>query len=231
VRVLITAGGTEEPIDGVRSLTNTSTGATGATLARHFAEHGADVLLLHAARSIPETDGLWSETFVTFADLESALRHRLEYEHWDAVIHCAAVSDYSVASVAVDGEDVDEPGRTKIASGRDVVIRLSPNPKLIDLLKTWSSNPDVTIVGFKLTNDPDPNARRTHVLALLGRGTTDLVVHNDLTEIDGSSHRAEIWTADEPIVRTTTKDELSEALWGLIHPSGRSHAGKPEKNP
>jgi phosphopantothenoylcysteine synthetase/decarboxylase len=215
--VLVTAGGTEEPVDGVRMLTNTSTGATGAALARHFAENGADVLLLHAARSVLETDGLRCETFVTFADLESGLRRLLEHEHWDAVIHCAAVSDYSVVSVTIDGEDVDDPSRAKIPSGRDVIIRLSPTPKLIDLLKTWSSNPDVTVVGFKLTNDPDPNARRAHVLALLGRGTTDLVVHNDLGEIDGARHRAEIWTADEPIVRTATKDELSEALWGLIH--------------
>jgi phosphopantothenoylcysteine decarboxylase/phosphopantothenate--cysteine ligase len=46
--ILITSGGTEEPIDGVRSITNTSTGHTGAELATWFADHGANVTLLHS---------------------------------------------------------------------------------------------------------------------------------------------------------------------------------------
>ena len=53
MRVLVTAGGTEEPIDGVRRLAKLSTGATGATIAAHFAERGAEVLLLHGERAAP----------------------------------------------------------------------------------------------------------------------------------------------------------------------------------
>ncbi len=65
----MTAGGTEEPIDSVRRLTNTSTGATGAVLARTFVEKGADVLLLHAQRASIGEMPVRCETFVTFADL------------------------------------------------------------------------------------------------------------------------------------------------------------------
>ena len=106
--------------------------------------------------------------------------------------------------------------RSKISSGREVVIRLAPNPKLIDGLKTWSRNPSIQVVGFKLTNEPDPAKRAAQVRALLARGTTDLVVHNDLNEIEDEHHKAEIWTPDGPIARTKTKTELADALFELL---------------
>jgi len=217
MKILLTAGGTEEPVDGVRRLTNTSTGATGGVLARHFADCGAEVLLLHAERAPLADLDLERDTFVTFADLEAALHRHLVGHNWDAVVHLAAVSDYSIASVEVDGRRVTHGDRGKIGSGREVVIRLTPNPKLIDSLKTWSRNPTVQVVGFKLTNEPDPADRATQVRALLARGITDFVVHNDLCEIEGESHLAEIWNPDGPIARTTTKTELAHALFEILH--------------
>jgi len=217
MKILVTAGGTEEPVDGVRRLTNTSTGATGGVLARHFADCGAEVLLLHAERaSLAELD-LERDTFVTFADLEAALRRHLGGHNWDAVVHLAAVSDYSVASLEVDGRRVAHGDRGKIGSGLDVIIRLAPNPKLIDSMKSWSRNPSIQIVGFKLTNQLDQAKRAAQVQALLDRGTTDLVVHNDLSEIEGEDHKAEIWNPKGPVARTTTKTELAHALFELLH--------------
>ena len=67
----MTAGGTEEPIDSVRSLTNTSTGATGAVLARTFIEKGAEVLLLHAERASIGEVPAWRETFVGYIHRKS----------------------------------------------------------------------------------------------------------------------------------------------------------------
>ena len=216
MKVLVTAGGTEEPVDGVRRLTNTSTGATGGVLARRFSELGAHVLLLHAERAPLDGIDVERETFTTYADLEGSLRRHLEYRWWDAVVHLAAVSDYSVASVEVDGLPVPHGDRGKIGSGAEVVIRLEPNPKLIDELKRWSRNPAIRVVGFKLTNHPDLEVRKAKVDELLARGVADLVVHNDLAEIDGESHPAVIWTHREPIARTSTKIELAEALFALL---------------
>ena len=217
MKILVTAGGTEEPVDGVRRLTNTSTGATGGVLARHFADCGAEVLLLHAERAPLGTVNVERDTFVTFANLEAALLHHLASHDWDAVVHLAAVSDYSVASVEVDGRQVAHGDQGKIGSGREVVIRLAPNPKLIDDLKTWSRNPSIKVVGFKLTNEVDPDVRTAQVRALLDRGTTDLVVHNDLGEISGEHHPAEIWNPKGPVAQTTTKTELAQALFELLH--------------
>ena len=216
MKILITAGGTEEPVDGVRRLTNSSTGATGGMIARIFAEKGADVLLLHAERASLDSIGVEHDTFVTFADLENALRSHLGEVDWDAIIHLAAVSDYSVASIDVDGRSVAHGNQGKIGSGHEVVIRLSPNPKLIDSLKTWSRNKSIRVIGFKLTNEPDPALRTTRVRALLDRSAVDIVVHNDLGEITAHSHPAEIWSRQGPLVRTATKKELAEALWALL---------------
>jgi len=216
MKILITAGGTEEPVDGVRRLTNSSTGATGGMIARTFAENGAEVLLLHAERTSLDSKGVEHDTFVTFTDLENALRSHLGEVDWDAIIHLAAVSDYSVASIDVDGRSVAHGNQGKIGSGHEVVIRLSPNPKLIDSLKTWSRNKSIRVVGFKLTNEPDPALRATRVRALLDRSAVDIVVHNDLGEISARSHPAEIWSRQGPLVRTATKEELAEALWALL---------------
>ena len=216
MRILVTAGGTEEPVDGVRRLTNTSTGATGGVLAQTLAENGAEVLLLHAARAPLDLIAVQRDTFVTFADLENALRRHLGASDWDAVVHLAAVSDYSVASVDVDGHSVPHGDQGKIDSGHEVVIRLTPNPKLIDSLKSWSRNRAIRVIGFKLTNDPDPADRAARVRALLDRGAIDFAVHNDLGEMTAHRHPAEIWSRQGPLHRTATKKELAEALWALL---------------
>jgi len=216
MRVLVTAGGTEEPVDGVRRLTNSSTGATGSTVARHFRACGAEVLLLHAERAPVAATEMECDTFVTFTDLETALRRHLGQSSWDAVIHLAAVADYSVVSIEVDGRVVPHGDQGKISGGAEMLIRMKSNPKLIDKLKSWSRNPAIRIVGFKLTNNPDPTAQKEKIHALLARGTTDLVVHNDLGEITPDRHSAEIWGPLGPLIRIETKEELAEALFDLL---------------
>jgi phosphopantothenoylcysteine decarboxylase/phosphopantothenate--cysteine ligase len=214
LKVLITAGGTAEPVDGVRRLTNLSTGRTGAVIARELAERGAEVLLLHAEGAASADAPVERETFVTFADLENALKKNLAARAWDTVIHLAAVSDYSVDAIEVDGQVLTGSG--KIASGREVVIRLRPNPKLIDGLKKWSRNPDLVVVGFKLTNEPEPGKRADRVQALLDRKITDLVVHNDLSEIDDDRHLATIYDPNGVVARTESKERLARELWRLL---------------
>ena len=220
MRVLLTAGGTEEPIDSVRRITNTSSGATGAALAAHFAERGAEVVLLHAERAAAGMPDVERVGFVSFAELEAALRRLLGERRFDAVVHLAAVSDYAVGSVEVDGRPWGGGSRAKIPSGREVVVRLRPNPKLIDSLRAWSCNPEVVIVGCKLTDDPDPAARDAAARALLDRGAADLVVHNDVREIDGARHAATISGRRGALARTETKRQLAAELYRLLADGG-----------
>lgn len=179
LRVLVTAGGTAEPVDGVRVLTNTSTGATGAGIVAHLRRAGHEVVLLRgrtAAR--PDVPGE-EEEFGSFADLDAALGRWLGGRPFDAVIHAAAVSDYGVEAIEVDGR-VERPGEGKLGTQGAVRLRLKPHPKLISGLRQRSAHPGVAVVAFKLTRRAAPAAIATAVSELFRRSHPDLVVHNDL---------------------------------------------------
>src|SRR5882724_9834730 len=150
LRVLVTSGGTAEPIDGVRVLTNTSTGRTGAGLAGHFARCGHEVVLLRAQSSAAAPPLCREETFFTFDELDSALTRLLGGEHFDAIVHAAAVGDFRVASVNMDGAEPSR-GRAKLPSDQTCCLELRPTPKLVESLLARSLNPALGIVAFKLT--------------------------------------------------------------------------------
>lgn len=214
LHVLVTAGGTTEPVDAVRVLTNTSTGATGALIADRLAAAGHEVVLLRAKGAAAATGAGHDETFVTFADLEAGLRRLLGTGSFDAVIHAAAVSDYAVDQVA--GAD-SEGG--KITSDGAPLLQLRPNPKLVDALRALSPRP-LTIVAFKLTHGADAAQADAAVRRLFARSGADYVVHNDLTarSADGK-FPADILRADGTLAvhcpdRVSLAMELSRLLEG-----------------
>ena len=179
LRVLVTAGGTSEPVDGVRVLTNTSTGATGALIATQLARAGHEVVLLRAQAAVPAEGPCREETFVTFDQLEAGLRRLLDGEAFDAVIHAAAVSDYRV-DLVVMADAADSVGSGKLPSGGAPVLKLKPNPRLVDQLRDWSRRP-FTLVAFKLTHGAEAGEAEAAVRRLFDRSGADLVVHNDLS--------------------------------------------------
>lgn len=182
LRVLITAGGTVEPVDGVRVLTNTSTGATGALIATQLSRAGHEVVLLRAQGAVAADGPCREETFVTFAHLEAALRRLLAAEQFDAVIHAAAVSDYGVDMVVMadGGAPVVAGPDGKIASGGAPVLKLRANPRLVDGLRGLSGAP-FTLVAFKLTHGAECRQVGEAVRRLFAHSGADYVVHNDLT--------------------------------------------------
>ncbi|HEY3756268.1 MAG TPA: bifunctional phosphopantothenoylcysteine decarboxylase/phosphopantothenate--cysteine ligase CoaBC [Opitutaceae bacterium] len=186
LRVLVTSGGTSEPIDDVRVLTNTSTGRTGARIAEYLQDRGHEVTLLHA-RSAPAAQVQTNEAYFSFSDLASALARQLGEHEYDAVIHAAAVGDFGIESIRV-GDAVFAPGAGKIASKAAPTLILKPNRKLLPELRTLSRNPAIQVVGFKLTSGAarsdggGEGAAPREVLAILEASGADLIVHNDLAE-------------------------------------------------
>lgn len=219
LRLLITAGGTKIPIDGVRSITNSSSGKTGASLAKYFSAHGYDVTLLRASDS-PGVPGIREKTFVTFDDLRESLSRELSTETYDVVIHAAAVSDYSVASI--EGDDGPfTPRKGKIDSNSLLTLNLKRTPKLVDSIKSQSKNRSVKVVAFKLTNGSDEAERQNSILRLAQHARPDLIVHNDLSEIDESHHRTTIYSAEKPerlrvVAKAETKTETASSLDRLV---------------
>ncbi|MES2697931.1 MAG: bifunctional phosphopantothenoylcysteine decarboxylase/phosphopantothenate--cysteine ligase CoaBC [Verrucomicrobiota bacterium] len=217
LRVLVTSGGTAEPIDGVRVIANTSTGATGALIAEYFSQRGHDVTLLRA-RSAVAAPGVREVEFFTFAELDVALAKVLGEADFDAVIHAAAVSDFAVESIEVGGM-AQVPGAAKLASGEAPVLRLRKNRKLLDGLRSLSRNRYVRVVGFKLTNGASAAETQAAVTAMATSGAVDFVVHNDLAQRAGAGGQfpAAIWSGEgEPLERCAGRAELAEALERLL---------------
>ena len=179
--ILITSGGTSEPIDPVRSITNTSTGTTGAMIAETMLGLGHTVRFLSAENSVQPradelgaTDHFTSGHFSTYADLAKTLQASLAENKFDAVIHAAAVSDYSMA---------DGTLKTKTDSAAEMTLKLKKNPKLLDSIRKWSKNPDVKIVAFKLTATRDLAERKARLQHLIDNSKPDFVVVNDQNEM------------------------------------------------
>lgn len=191
LKVLVTAGGTQEKIDQVRVLSNLSTGRTGVEMARNLHELGLDVTLLLASSSPYRTQSgmdlrpqssFTLKTFTDYQSLKDLLFHEVKNESYDVLIHSAAVSDYSVDKIqSTDGKDLQSE---KISGAGDIVLRLKKNPKLIDEVKALSKNKNIRLIGFKLTSHSSEEQIYEKVSQLFSMAHCDFVVHNDTTQID-----------------------------------------------
>lgn len=180
VRAVITAGGTAEPIDDVRVITNLSTGRFGAALANALIARGAQVTLLasHALASHPEwlSDGIDLRPFGSFDDLSSCLDAACSTP-LDLLLMAAAVSDY---------RPVRAPG--KIRSDQEALtLRLVRTPKLLETLRR-RCGPDTTLVGFKLLSGVDTDALVAAARHQIATCELDWTVANDLVEIRDGQH-------------------------------------------
>ncbi len=218
MKVLITSGATREPIDRVRFISNISTGGTGAVIADEFARNGIDTTLLLGvgAKRPDRMSEVRVQEYESFLDLDSKLQTLLRNELFDAVIHAAAVSDYSVA----------HPYSGKIDSDLDEMkVILKRNFKIVERLKDYSQDRGLTrVVAFKLTDNPAFAQQLQAVQKLSMNPAVDYVVHNDLSQITPEgrpdSHHFSIFRQDRMISETDTKLGLAELLIKLLRGSG-----------
>ncbi len=194
MRVLITSGGTREYIDAARFITNLSSGRTGRVIAELFASRGCRTVCLCAqSAQKPSGRNITVKEFVSFRDLDLGLKRALGARAFDAVVHLAAVSDYS-PSVIEAGAEKFRPGRSAKLSSEFPVIKLvlKKNFKIIDRIKKYAAagrRPEPLLIGFKLTSGAPAAQVLKKVRAL---DCADLVVHNDLAEI-GKTHPFHIY--------------------------------------
>ena len=218
MKVLVTSGATREPIDSVRFISNLSSGRTGVAICEALAAHGFGVTQVHGVDSAIAAGVFQRESFTDHASLDAILRRLLKDGTLGAVIHTAAVGDFTVAEPA---------SRRKLDSGRELVIRLRPNKKIIDGIRSYAANLDLTLIGFKLTHDPDAGTRARAVLELLRRSRADFVVHHDVATIgSGAGHQFVIHARDgEDLSRCAGREALATALVTLLErQDSRSHA-------
>jgi phosphopantothenoylcysteine synthetase/decarboxylase len=174
MRVLVTSGGTREPVDDVRVLTNSSTGRLGARLADVFAESGYDVHLLHGQGAAQPRAVVTRQVFNDSTQLADLLEKHVPGA--TVVLHAAAVADF-----------IPDPVSGKISSEQDeLVLVLRRAPKLIDRLRELA--PEALLIGFKLTASRTLEERLALSRALLSRARLDLVVSNEMARVDEHDH-------------------------------------------
>jgi phosphopantothenoylcysteine decarboxylase/phosphopantothenate--cysteine ligase len=167
LKVLVTAGPTQEPIDPVRVVTNRSTGTMGYALARAAAERGADVTLVSGPTCLETPPGVQRVDVTTTKEMHTAVQQHADA---DLVLMAAAVADYTPARTA--------PSKIKKGDTDELVLRFR---RTSDILKTLGEQkrPHQQLVGFALeTDDELPNARRK----LEAKNLDWIVLNNPLEE-------------------------------------------------
>ena len=187
-RILITAGGTREPIDSVRYIGNLSSGRTASRLADELIDAGHNVTWLGAENAVTPRRSCAMPRFSSFDDLALQLQVLLSENEFDVVIHAAAVSDFSVASILTPEGDTLDGSKAKLSSGSDLLLRLKSNPKLLSKIRSWSKNRLLHVIGFKLTDSGDVQQQIDAVKKQFDESGVDAVVHNDLADISCEAH-------------------------------------------
>jgi phosphopantothenoylcysteine synthetase/decarboxylase len=217
MRALVTLGGTREYIDAVRFITNLSTGGTGRVIAERLASRGCKVACLCAAGAQrPSGENIGVTDFIAFRDLDLSLKRLLKTRTFDAVVHLAAVSDYSPAFIEAGGKKFRPAAAAKLDSGvPELKLVLRRNFKIIDRIKQYAAEgkkAEPLLFGFKLTSGA-PAARVLEKVRALS--AADFVVHNDLAEMK-DKHVFHIYGNGLPLADRGGPGELADWIYSAI---------------
>ncbi len=217
--ILITAGGTREYVDGVRYIGNLSTGRTGAKIADYFSSMGYQVTWLGAINAIQPEFPCNKIFYETFNDLAEKLQSQLKEQHFDTVIHAAAISDFSVSTIKINEQDIIACRKTKLPTSNTMDICLKKNPKLVSQLLNWSQNKNIKVVAFKLTNTNNVDEQQKAINKLLKQEVIHYVVHNDLSKISKESHPYHLYQKPSQAISCHDTQKLCEQLAKILnHP-------------
>lgn len=203
--VVVTAGGTREPIDAVRFVGNRSSGRMGAALAAEARRRGAEVTLIASNLSVDPPAGVEIVQAPTAADLASETLARGDA---DVVVMAAAVADYRPAKARVDKRPKDDVAWH---------VELEPTDDVLRALGAQSANGRL-VVGFAAETGEDglirARAKRT------GKNA-DLVVYNDVARSDVGFDSVEnevvlISEAGERKVGKAPKERVAAEIWDEV---------------
>jgi phosphopantothenoylcysteine decarboxylase/phosphopantothenate--cysteine ligase len=164
--ILVTAGGTQEPIDPVRYISNHSSGKMGYAIAEAARDRGARVTLVTTPTALRVPFGLTPVHVRSAQEMLDAITAR--YHDLDGLIMSAAVADFRVESEATH----------KIKRGETALtLELVPNPDLLASTASLESARHVVRVGFAAETDQ----LLAHAVEKLARKSLDLIVANDVS--------------------------------------------------
>ncbi len=207
LRILVTAGPTEEPLDPVRHLSNRSSGKMGYAVARAASRRGARVTLISGPTALAPPAGVVLRRVRTAEQMREAVLEAVE-EH-DIVVKAAAVSDYRP----------EQAREHKIKKGGDTLtVRLRKNPDILAELGARKREGRPLLVGFAAETED----LLEHAWDKLRAKQADMIVANDVSRADAGfavdTNRVKLLTADgrQEDLPTMPKDEVAERLLDRI---------------
>ncbi|MBN1628897.1 MAG: bifunctional phosphopantothenoylcysteine decarboxylase/phosphopantothenate--cysteine ligase CoaBC [Thermoleophilia bacterium] len=216
LRVLITAGGTREPIDAVRFIGNRSSGKMGFALARAAFDRGAQVDLIEANVDMPAVPGVREIETPTAKEMHAEVMRRLP--EIDILIMAAAVADYRVA---------DGPAGGKIGKGRDEwAIELEATADI--LCDVAAHRQGQFLVGFAAEYGLEGLSRAK---SKMKHKSLDMIVFNDISRtdigFDSDFNEVRILARDfEVAVERAPKETIAEIILDNIAQAVRGRQGE-----
>ncbi|MGX7674742.1 bifunctional phosphopantothenoylcysteine decarboxylase/phosphopantothenate--cysteine ligase CoaBC [Plantactinospora sp. DSM 117369] len=206
-RVVVTAGGTREPLDPVRFLGNRSSGKQGYAFARTAVARGAQVTVVAANVSLPDPAGADVVRVSTTEELRKATLEAAETA--DAVVMAAAPADFRPATYAADKIKKADRGGT-------LTVELVANPDIAAELGERRRPGQVLVAFAAETSDAEANAR-----AKLTRKRADLIVVNEVgpDKVFGADRNtAVVLGADGSATAfpEQSKEDLADGVWDLV---------------
>ena len=203
-KILITAGGTREPIDPIRFIGNRSSGKQGFALAVAAVSRGAQVHLVTANTDLPTVEGI-TTTLVETAEQMSAVLE-LEFPHSDALIMSAAVADAKVANYSEDKIRKESLNRVDLAKNPDILKSLANSKKF-----------NQVIIGFAAETSEDLVILEESGRTKLASKSLDLIYVNNVSNgaVFGSDFtQGLIIDRDMNVIKVPeiSKDTLSDIL-------------------
>jgi phosphopantothenoylcysteine decarboxylase/phosphopantothenate--cysteine ligase len=209
--VVVSAGGTREPIDPVRYLGNRSSGLQGIALARAAAARGAEVTLVAANVSLPDPAGVKVVRVETTEELRDAVVSAAGSA--DAVVMAAAPADFRPVAVS--------EAKIKKAADSAPTIELTQTPDILAELSRHRTRPGQVVVGFAAETGDDTGSVLDLARAKLARKGCDLLVVNDVAGgavFGASDNQAVILSADggRHDVPLGSKTALAHVIWDQV---------------
>ena len=208
-KIIVTAGGTIEKIDNVRSITNKSSGKMGIALAEECYLRGANVLLLRAKNSIHSRYLIKEKIFETAEELLQLIK--LNINGVGLFFQAAAVSDYKVK----------QPFKGKLSSERSITLNLVPQIKIINQIKKLS--PKTTLVAFKAEYNLGEKQLIEEGLKKLKESKADFVIANDISRGDrgfeSDDNEVYIISKNKSVkkIPLTSKKEVAKKIIEYLH--------------
>ena len=169
-KVLINAGPTRAYIDGIRFISNPSSGKMGYALALESWRRGAEVKLVYGATLLPPPKVIEDKVSVESAEeMYDQMMSALKEEQFDYVILAAAMNDF----------ELDEIHDEKISSASDLEIKLKPTKKLADAIK--EASPISQLVLFKAEYKKSDEELREIATKRMQNASADLIIANDVS--------------------------------------------------